>query len=125
MARTGFFAALVNKLGKQINPATEETVSSISGSVAFPGGTGVNGSVTLTNANTAYSVPSTSRSTDFVLVCWNGTDTDMFWGFENTSFNGVRLAAGDQVAFNLKAGQYVYFYCDEDSKTITYTLKEL
>ncbi len=89
-----------------------------------PDGIGSNGSVTLTNADTAYAVPATASTKDHILVLYNGSAYDMFWGYQNTNANGILLPANGRVTLDLGANQQVYLYCATAAQTITYTYKE-
>ncbi len=97
--------------------ANQETV--------YPAGAGSNGSVTLTNANTAYAVPTTASTAKHILVLYNGSDTDLYWGFANSNANGILLPPDGRVSLNLGASEEVYAYCASASKVITYSLKEI
>lgn len=90
-----------------------------------PVGTGTNGSVTLTNADTIYAVPSSAPTANYVLVLYNGSDTDMFWGYQNSNANGILFRSGATATFDIGANQQIYTYCSSGSKVITYTTKEI
>ena len=111
------FQKIVNSSGSNIDPATKDD--------NYPSGTGSNGSVTLTSADTAYAVPSTASTSNHVLILYNGSDTDMYWGYQNSNSNGILLASGKTIALNLGANDQVYAYCGSASKSITYTYKEV
>jgi len=91
----------------------------------YPAGTGSNGSVTLTNADTAYAVPPTAPTKKYILVVYNNSDTDIYWGYENSASNGVILESGEKVALDLGANQQVYCYCSSAGKTIVFSYKEV
>ncbi len=91
----------------------------------YPAGSGSNGSVTLTNADTAYAVPSSAPTEKYVLVLYNGSDTDIYWGYENSNSNGIILEAGEKVSLDLGANQQIYCYCGSAGKVITYSYKEV
>lgn len=91
----------------------------------FPGGTGDNGSVTLTSANTAYAVPATAPTSNYVLVLYNGTAYDMYWGYENSNANGILLPAGGRATLDVGANDTVYCYCATASQAITFTYKTI
>lgn len=91
----------------------------------YPVGSGDNSSVTLTSANTAYAVPATASTKRHILILYNGSDTDMYWGYENTNANGILLPSGGRVTLDLGASQQVYAYCASASKVITCTYKEV
>ena len=91
----------------------------------YPAGTGSNGSVTLTNANTAYAVPTTAPTGKYVLVLDNQSDTDIYWGFENSSSNGLLLEVGEQRGIPLGANQSVYCYSATAGTVINYSYKKI
>jgi hypothetical protein len=89
----------------------------------YPAGTGSNGTVTLTDASTAYSVPATASTSNHVLTLYNGSDTDMFWGFATLTTGGILLPAGGTLTVNLGANQNLFVYCASAGKVINYSLK--
>jgi hypothetical protein len=97
----------------------------VSSATVFPAGAGANGSVTLTNASTAYAVPSSPSSKQIILIIYNGSDTDMYVGFQNSNANGILLPSGGVMMFDLGVGQCVYAYCGSAGKVLTYTYKEM
>jgi len=115
---------LANKSDIQINPATEDKQDDII-NANYPSGTGDNGSVTLTNADTAYSVPSTAPTSNYTIILYNSSDTDMYVGYENSNSNGIELPSGGRMSFDLGSGQQVYTYCGTSGKVLTYSLKEI
>lgn len=108
-----------------IDYATEDKQDDIIANTAYPTGTGDNGSVTLTNSATSYAVPATASTIDHVLILYNGSDTDMYWGFENSNANGILLPAGGIATLDLGASQQVYVYCASALKIITYSFKNI
>ncbi|GBD90294.1 hypothetical protein BMS3Abin04_01011 [bacterium BMS3Abin04] len=109
--------AVVDSSGNQINSSSEEG--------QFPAGTGSNGSITLTNADTAYSIPASAPTENYVIVLYNGSDTDMYVGYENSNANGLLLPSGGRMSFDLGANQVVYAYCGSAGKILSYSLKKI
>lgn len=93
--------------------------------VDFPIGAGSNGSKTLTLANTAYAVPAVASTKNHIIILYNGSDTDIFVGYQNTNANGILLPAGGKMAFDLGISQRLYAYCASAGKILTYSYKEL
>lgn len=89
----------------------------------YPAGTGANGTITLTNASTAYSVPATASDSNHVLTLYNGSDANMFWGFATLTTGGILLSAGGVLTVNLGANQGLFVYCASAGKVINYSLK--
>lgn len=125
---SGMTKLIMNTSGKTISPATEEKQDNIItklDEISFPTGTGTNSTRTLTDADTSYSVPTTAPTKNYVLVLYNGSDTDMYWGYENSNANGILLPSGGRVNLDLGANQQIYCYCGSAGKVLTYSLKEL
>ncbi len=128
MSKITSAVAIINKLEQTISPATEEKQDNIItklDEVSFPTGAGTNSTRTLTDADTSYSVPTTAPTKNYVLVLYNGSDTDMFWGYEDSNANGILLPSGGRVNLDLGANQQIYCYCGSAGKVLTYSLKEL
>lgn len=89
----------------------------------LPSGAGTNGSVTLTLADTAYLVPATAPTEGYILILYNGSDADMFAGYQNTNANGILLPSGGTMSLDLGASSGIYVYCASASKVITYSYK--
>ena len=89
----------------------------------YPAGSGVNGSVTLTLANTAYAVPAVAAAGKHVMVLYNGSDTDMYVGFQNSNASGILLPVGGVMTIDLGASQQMYAYCGSAGKVLTYSYK--
>jgi len=107
----------------------DDTITAI-GNIAspeaiYPVGSGSNGSVTLTDAATAYAVPATASTEKHVLVLYNGSDTDIYWGFANSNSNGLLLPPDGKASMNMGVSQQVYAYCASAGKAITYSYKEI
>lgn len=92
------------------------------------GGSGVNGTVDLTSANTWYSVPSTVPTVDYILIATveNGAGTVRF-GFSNSgtpsSTNGNQF--GTDIIIRLRGGQVIYFASSTAGDDINWTTKTL
>jgi len=121
-------------LVRQPKIATEETLQAVNAKIPtspstandyYPSGTGTNGSVTLTSASTAYAVPATASTKNHSLIIYNGADTDMYVGYQNTNANGILLPSGGVMNFDLGANQCVYAYCGSAGKVITFSYKEI
>lgn len=91
----------------------------------YPAGTGSNGAVTLTSADTAYAVPTVAPTNSYRINLYNGADTSIFLGYENSNTNGIELPPGDTAEDDLSAGQQLYAYCASAGKILTYTYKEV
>lgn len=91
----------------------------------YPEGSGFNGSITITNANTTYPIPITAPIRKYILVLHNRSDTDIYVGYENSSNGGVRIIAGGTATILLGVKQRVYCYCESAGKVINYTYKEI
>jgi hypothetical protein len=88
-------------------------------------GAGSNGAVTLTDANTAYAVPTVAPTKSYRITLNNKGDTSIFVGYQNSNANGVEIPPGDSAYDNLGAGQQLYAYCGSAGKVLTYTYKEV
>lgn len=80
--------------------------------------TWVSGTVTLTNANTAYKIPSSEQSGRRTLILYNGSDTDMIWGASTITTSGILLTTGLSVAIDASAN--IYAACASAGKVLTY-----
>jgi len=101
-------------------PASPSTIND-----TYPAGTGSNSTVTLTLANTAYSVPATASTKNHILVLYNGSDTDMYWGYATLTTGGILLPSGATTSVDLGANQTMFVYCTSAGKVINYTYKEV
>ena len=91
----------------------------------YPAGSGSNGSVTLTSANTAYAVPASAPTEKYVLILYNDSGSDIYFGYENSNSNGMLMEDGDKVAFDLGANQQIYCYSATAGVSIKYSYKEV
>ena len=91
----------------------------------FPIGSGVNGIVTLTSSATAYAIPTTASTKNHNIILYNGSDTTIFIGYQNTNANGIPILAGKTMEFKLGINQQLYGYCASSGKIMTYSYKEL
>lgn len=89
----------------------------------YPIGTGANGSVTLTSADTAYAIPASAPAGSYKITVQNNSDTDIYVGYQNSATNGIKLEPGDSATDKLGASQQLYAYCASAGKIITYTTK--
>jgi hypothetical protein len=90
---------------------------------AYPAGTGSVGTLTLTSASTAYTVPATAPTGKHILVIYNGSDTDVFWGYSTLTSGGIIIPAGRTLALKLGANQSIYLYCASAGKVVNYSVK--
>lgn len=87
-------------------------------------GTGADTTITLTNADTAYAVPASAPTTDYVLVLSNQSDTNMTWGFQNTGTLGnILTSSTGLVSMRLGGGQVIYTRCSSGGKVLNYSTK--
>lgn len=92
------------------------------------GGTGANGTVDLTSANTWYAVPSSIPTTDYILVATAETNAGTIrFGFSNSgtpsATNGNRF--GTDIIIRIKGGQSLYFASSTAGDDINWTTKIL
>jgi len=110
--------------GGNLKISMEELETAVEQSLSLrPLGAGTNSSVTLTNANTAYAVPSAAPASSYDITLYNGSDTSIFLGYQNTNANGIELPPGDTASDRLGNGQQLYAYCASSGKAITFTTK--
>jgi len=102
--------------------ATEETLVGLD---SYPAGAGSNGTVTLTNATTAYSIPATASTKKHTLIVYNGSDTNMYIGYATLTIGGILLPAGGVMNFDLGANQGIFAYCGSAGKILNYSYKEI
>jgi hypothetical protein len=91
----------------------------------FPAGTGDEENKTLTNASTAYAVPTSAPTEKYVLVMYNISDTDVYWSYKNSASGGIILETGEKVAISLGANQQVYLWCGSAGKIVNLSWKEI
>jgi len=91
----------------------------------YPAGTGDEENKILTNADTAYAIPTSAPSEKYVLVAYNISDTDMYWSYKNSTSGGIILETGEKVAICLGANQQVYVWCGGADKTVNLSWKEI
>lgn len=110
--------------GLNLKVALEELESEVAESIGlYPVGTGANGSIALTAADTAYPVPAAAPAGSYKVTVQNNSDVDIFIGYQNTAANGIKLEAGESASDNLGAGQQLFAYCASAGKSITYITK--
>lgn len=84
-----------------------------------------NGSITLTDSNTSYPIPSAPPSIKYTMIIYNNSDTDMYIGYGDNSSNGILLQSGEIINFKLGANQSMYAYCLLAGKTLIYSYTEV
>lgn len=114
--------------------ATETTLASIKNdgikkitdpvTIAKPAGTGGNGSVTLTLANTAYAIPTVAPSNPYKMTVQNNSSAIIYIGYQNTNANGLALQLLADAEIELGASQQIYAYSATAGVALTYSLKE-
>ncbi len=107
--------------------ATEDKQDNIISAInsIFPSGSASNGTVTLTDADTAYAVPATASTKNHILILHNGSDSDMYVGYATLTTGGILLPAGGTMTVDLGASQKMYAYCGSAGKVINYSYKEV
>lgn len=90
----------------------------------YVAGTGSNSAVTLTNANTSYAIPAAAPTKSYRITMYNGSDTSIYIGYQNTNANGIELPPGDSAEDDIGANQQLYAYCASAGKVLTCTVKE-
>lgn len=120
----GEYANIERTSGGNLKVAVEEVEPAVTEELGlYPAGTGSNGAVTLTSADTAYAVPASAPSGSYKVTLQNNSDTDIYVGYQNTAANGIKLEPGDSAGDKLGSGQQLYAYCGTAGKVITYTTK--
>lgn len=115
----GIYTNIHATAGGNLKVAVEENET------IFPIGSGVNGIVTLTSSATAYAIPTTASTKNHNIILYNGSDTTIFIGYQNTNANGIPILAGKTMEFKLGINQQLYGYCASSGKIMTYSYKEL
>jgi hypothetical protein len=110
--------------GLNLKVALEEMEPEISEEIGlYPVGTGGNGSVTLTNADTSYAVPASAPGGSYNITLQNNSDSDIYIGYDDSAANGIKLEPGDSASNKLGAGQQLYAYCGTPGESLTYSIK--
>jgi hypothetical protein len=79
--------------------------------------TWVTTAVTLTEANTAYLLPTTEQTDRKVLIVSNVSDTSVYFGGSDvTTSKGIELTAGSMLTIDSASG--LYAVCGSSGKTI-------
>jgi hypothetical protein len=95
-----------------------------SDNAGYPSGTGTNAAVTITTSATA--VPASAPTKNYVLALYNGSDTDMYVGYQNTNSNGILLPSGGVMSLDIGYGSvsqvYVY-HSGSGNKTLSISYK--
>jgi len=92
-------------------------------------GTGQDGSVTLTSANTWLQIPNTIPTNKYVLCVTKESETGTIrWSFDNdgvpSSTNGNKMLS-DEITFVLGASEVIYFGSDDATDIVNWTTKEI
>lgn len=88
-----------------------------------PSGAGANGTVTLTLASTAYQIPASTPVTAYTIIFYNGSDSDMYFGFATLTTAGILVPSGGTMTVDLGANQAMFAYCLSVGKIINYSYK--
>lgn len=115
---SGTVAVNVGLTDDELRNTPIEVSSSLSGA-------STNGTVTLTNANTAYAIPATGIAANHTLMIYNGSDTDIFIGFATLTSGGILLPSGGVLTCDLGANQVIYGYCASAGKIVNYSTKKV
>jgi hypothetical protein len=107
-------------LDKSVLPIGAATIND-----SYPSGMDSNNTITLINANTAYAVPTIASTKNHVLILYNGSDADMYWGYATLITGGILLASGATMSINLGANQTIFMYCGSAGKILNTTYKEI
>jgi hypothetical protein len=120
----GSYGNISRTTGGNLKIALEELESSVLEAInRYPVGTGANGSVTLTNADTAYAIPASAPTGSYRITMSNNSDTSIFIGYQNSNSNGIELLPRARLLDDLGSGQQLYAYCASAGKTLVYTAK--
>lgn len=103
---------------KMVQPILEAGSVSISGTISeTPLSTFISSTVTLTNADTAYKLPSSEMSGRRQLVIYNASDADIYIGDSTvTTSTGILIPAGGTLCIDASAN--LYAVCGSSGKTI-------
>ena len=110
-----------------INPATEDTLSTIASGLS---GLTTDGSRALSLANTWYAIPSASVPTsDYILVVSKETSVGIIrWSFDNggtpSASNGNKMMS-DDIIIELDGTEVVYFGSSSAGDVVNFTTKEI
>jgi len=107
-------------VGSQINPAKED--GNLAKALGLSG-SGVDTTFTLTNDNTAYTIPSSPPTDFYTLLICNVSDTDIYFRFTTGVTAGVKIASDATLSIDLGANQQVYVYCGVAGKIINLSYK--
>lgn len=121
---SGDYGNISRTAGGNLKTSLEELEASVKESInLYPVGTGANGAVTLTAANTAYAIPASAPAGSYKITIYNGSDSVLYIGYQNTNSNGIPLSQGETLESELGASQQLYSYCTSAGKTLTYVTK--
>jgi hypothetical protein len=93
-------------------------------------GTGADYSLTLTNADAAYQCPASANvpNEDYILDIYNGSDTDIYWGWSDdiadTSALRRIIPTTGVLNIDMAINQSLYLVCDSAGKAVAYGTKK-
>jgi hypothetical protein len=73
-------------------------------------GNGTDETFTITNANTAYAVPTTPPSQNYALIIYNASNSDIYFRFTPGTTAGIKLTSGSIFSVDLGGNQQIYIY---------------
>lgn len=94
-------------------------------SLNYPSGAGGTGEIDIALANTAYAIPAVAPTKSYILIMYNLSDTDIYWGFSPIVTGGIILPAGATSSVNIGKDSLLYVYCISAGKKINYTYREI
>jgi hypothetical protein len=103
---------ILDEKGKTISPSTKGL-----------SGAGTDTTFTLTNANTAYAIPTNPPADYYNLIIYNDSDTDIYFRFTSGTTAGIKITPGSSLSIDLGPNQKVYVYCRTAGKTINLSYK--
>jgi len=122
----GTYANISSTTGGNLKVSVEEFESQVVEQISlYPVGTGSNGSVTLTSADTAYSIPATPPTASYVMNGVNNSGYDIYIGYANSNSNGTLIKDGQPFEAALGASQSLYTYTAQAGISVSYTTKEI
>lgn len=98
-----------NTLQVKIRDSNNSIVDSF-GEPIYPSGSSGSETITLTNASTAYQAPTTLPTNKYILILYNNSANDIYWSYDNTTSNGIKIPPDGKVVMNLAGNNSVYVY---------------
>lgn len=120
---------LKNVAKTDINPATEDKQdtantkldalnNSVQNIIGGYSGSGTDTTLTLTNANTAYAVPTTPPASAYTLVIINVSNTDIYIREQTGIMAGAKIVPNQLYSIPYIGGVGAFVYCGSAGKTI-------